>query len=732
MGNKLIPLDRHKQSTKSIKKYVDSLVLKTVETIQGTLSSIQNKLIPTGGSQGQTLVKKTDSDHDVEWGPRVVNKNLLINSTWMSKNSVVNRQGLDVYDGVNIYTIDKWKTMIYSTKVELKDDGLEVTPSVAYGRIVQTIENEEISGQTVTFSILIEEPHSARISLALFPGDVGLIYLPVGFTGLYSLTATLPSSTSQNRHGVQIGSATAGVPFRLKAAKLELGLIQTLAHKEGDVWTLNEIPNYAEQYAICEQYSVLTGEFIGNQCYNKSLLMNGYFVNPVNRNGQLEYIANYSYTIDRYIANGITVTIGNDGLTIKPISGTSNRFFAQRFDLGLRDEYGGKRMTFSIIDGNGELHTGSAVFPASDNLSPLLFKVSDWNFALYRYSNEMGIRTMPASDDAIIKMKAAKLEFGFVQTLAHKEGNKWILNEIPNYAEQYAICEQYNPITGNFIGSQHSNPQLLDNAHFANKASIINQHGADKYSSAGISIDRWNLWPDTTLQVLDDAIKITKEASGWAFGQKIDNGTLIKGYTYTFSILAKAGGNKIRMFYEPRSGVYSTKDVVITQDYAVYSVTFVAEGYPTDDFIPLVVMQFFTKDDLFIKAAKLEPGPVQTLAHKEGSTWVLNDPSPNKALELAKCQGYVQKLSAYSYFSASYISANSLVFNIPLVNPLRASPTIDMSNFRIVSNSNNQSGYTFGISNRYTYISIQATKVNHGLQSAMLVVDKDTFINCNI
>ena len=41
-----------------------------------------------------------------------------------------------------------------------------------------------------------------------------------------------------------------------------------------------------------------------------------------------------------------------------------------------------------------------------------------------------------------------------------------------------------------------------------------------------------------------------------------------------------------------------------------------------------------------IKAAKLELGPVQTLAHKEGDTWVLNDPPPNKALELAKCQRY--------------------------------------------------------------------------------------------
>lgn len=40
-------------------------------------------------------------------------------------------------------------------------------------------------------------------------------------------------------------------------------------------------------------------------------------------------------------------------------------------------------------------------------------------------------------------------------------------------------------------------------------------------------------------------------------------------------------------------------------------------------------------------AAKLELGPVQTLAHQNADgNWVLNDPPPNKALELAKCQRY--------------------------------------------------------------------------------------------
>lgn len=45
-------------------------------------------------------------------------------------------------------------------------------------------------------------------------------------------------------------------------------------------------------------------------------------------------------------------------------------------------------------------------------------------------------------------------------------------------------------------------------------------------------------------------------------------------------------------------------------------------------------------------AAKLELGSEQTLAHQDADrNWVLNDPPPNKALELEKCQRYFQIFS---------------------------------------------------------------------------------------
>ena len=40
-------------------------------------------------------------------------------------------------------------------------------------------------------------------------------------------------------------------------------------------------------------------------------------------------------------------------------------------------------------------------------------------------------------------IEAVKLELGDTQTLAHQENGKWVLNEMPNYAEELAKCQRY-------------------------------------------------------------------------------------------------------------------------------------------------------------------------------------------------------------------------------------------------------------------------------------------------
>jgi len=41
---------------------------------------------------------------------------------------------------------------------------------------------------------------------------------------------------------------------------------------------------------------------------------------------------------------------------------------------------------------------------------------------------------------------AVKTEFGSHQTLAHKEGSKWVLNEIPDYTTELKKCQRYQAV----------------------------------------------------------------------------------------------------------------------------------------------------------------------------------------------------------------------------------------------------------------------------------------------
>jgi len=76
---------------------------------------------------------------------------------------------------------------------------------------------------------------------------------------------------------------------------------------------------------------------------------------------------------------------------------------------------------------------------------------------------------------------------------------------------------------------------------------------------------------------------------------------------------------------------------------------------------------------------------VQTLAHKDASgNWVLNDPPPNKALELAKCQRYqfvINPQQLYAKFGIAVSHDIDMVFaDVALPVPLRALPAIQVTN----------------------------------------------------
>ena len=191
---------------------------------------------------------------------------------------------------------------------------------------------------------------------------------------------------------------------------------------------------------------------------NPNLLDNWYFVHPVNQRGRTEYTGN-GYTIDRWYARKAMVEVTASGLRITKVTNNDNTAYNQRFEVPAN--LIGKTVTVSALvkevsfSGRGirlglarsnSISTNSGPFEnvyyeAKTGIITSTFKVD----SLDAYSGinlEIFFSTDSALGDYIL-VEAVKLELGSVQTLAHHENGVWVLNEIPNYAEELAKCQRY-------------------------------------------------------------------------------------------------------------------------------------------------------------------------------------------------------------------------------------------------------------------------------------------------
>ena len=225
---------------------------------------------------------------------------------------------------------------------------------------------------------------------------------------------------------------------------------------------------------------------------------------------------------------------------------------------------------------------------------------------------------------------------------------------VPQFADYASF---YTPIIGKGIN-------LLDNWYFPNP---VNQRGLTTYTSTGYGIDRWVV-NGITLSGGD----IEATAAGSFMLQRLDN-TLkseLAGKTITFSALTSVG-------LVSGSAVY--------QETAAGNIVFFAD---TDiqlyiDTVGEIAIYFITTAKKPI-AVKLELGSVQTLAHNIGTdanpNWVLNDPPPNFAEELAKCQRYqfvdrIDNSGSPRAFGYGY-DATTLPLKFITPVPLRTTPSV--------------------------------------------------------
>lgn len=190
---------------------------------------------------------------------------------------------------------------------------------------------------------------------------------------------------------------------------------------------------------------------------NPNLLDNWCFLPGcvVNQRGQSSYTAkgtNLVCSVDRWKLYNGTATVNDDGLVFASSRSAVFKRIIQMVDATAR---AGDIYTISVLCDIQELHGTNYIRVASSTYSGLYgAKISGTGKQMLtiRWSpskdeNVFGVEILSSNtvDDYItVTILAVKLELGDTQTLAHQDADgNWVLNELPNYAEQLARCQRY-------------------------------------------------------------------------------------------------------------------------------------------------------------------------------------------------------------------------------------------------------------------------------------------------
>lgn len=207
-------------------------------------------------------------------------------------------------------------------------------------------------------------------------------------------------------------------------------------------------------YAAGENISI-SGSVIATKAFpcNPNLLDNWYFGNPVNQRGQTSYPGG-AYAIDRWLpSSGNTSLVVNDGfLTVTTRTDGAAVDQIQEFPYPP-----GTVLTLSALmrcttaNAGLQCRFGNDGTTATDySKTVTLTGTGNWELVTLLLTIPSGIgavlqspRFRGTAAGTTYDIKAIKLELGTQQTLAHQENGVWVLNEIPDYSEQYRRCLRY-------------------------------------------------------------------------------------------------------------------------------------------------------------------------------------------------------------------------------------------------------------------------------------------------
>ena len=180
--------------------------------------------------------------------------------------------------------------------------------------------------------------------------------------------------------------------------------------------------------------------------------------------------------------------------------------------------------------------------------------------------------------------------------------------------------------------STYVRPNLLDNWYFGNP---VNQRGQSSYSGTGYGIDRWKSDNSSfTLTIGSSGITL---GHTFSFFQMHDINSFL-GKKVTLSCLATVNNEDVIAYVTadiPNDYSSNLNQVVAIGDTTFNLAIWISGGSPY--LKPRIYQTTNANASLLVKAVKLELGSTQTLAHLEGSTWVLNE-IPDYDEQLFRCR----------------------------------------------------------------------------------------------
>lgn len=273
------------------------------------------------------------------------------------------------------------------------------------------------------------------------------------------------------------------------------------------------------------------------------------------------------------------------------------------------------------------------------------------------------------------------------------------------------------------------NPNLLDNWYFVDP---INQRGQTEYTGPGYCIDRWQISSGTSniATVSDGEVIVTfKNAAYWS--QVVDNPARLAGCTVTASALCSDVGGELKLRVRVngtiQSGISCSSNSLA---YNTYTLPSNLDSLQFELGSAGSIPEYYS---VGLIAVKLELGSVQTLAHQDfDGNWVLNDPPPNKALELAKCQRYQISYEGSTILPVCGLNANYIWAIIFLPTPLRIAPALARGSvgvYGIGTAINTQiGGFIFEYFLQGNALVIRAAKAAHGLTSSSVTIQMNSVL----